>query len=299
MLNVKNAMKSDRLMKAITGMTVGEFLAILPVFSKILHETAVSKERVRQYGGGAIHTLSDAEAKLFYTLLYLKCYPTFDLAAFFYNVDRAQTCRWTHSFMPILEKVLGKELVLPARQIKSAEEFIRLFPEIKEVFIDGTERPVERSKNKEKQKKDYSGKKKRHTRKNITVSDEKRRILVLTETEHGSKHDYTGLKESTIPEHLPVNTVVNVDLGFQGIKKDYPDIDIRIPHKKPRGRELTKEQKEENRKLSSRRVIAEHAIGGVKRLRALSNTYRNKKEKFDDTIMNIGCGVWNYHLKCA
>jgi len=38
-------MKSDRLMKAITGMTVGEFLAILPVFSKILHETAVSKER--------------------------------------------------------------------------------------------------------------------------------------------------------------------------------------------------------------------------------------------------------------
>ena len=71
---------------------------------------------------------------------------------------------------------------MPARQIKSAEEFIRLFPEIKEVFIDGTERPVERSKNKEKQKKDYSGKKKRHTRKNITVSDEKRRILVLTET---------------------------------------------------------------------------------------------------------------------
>jgi hypothetical protein len=201
--------------------------------------------------------------------------------------------------MPILEKVLGKELVLPARQIKSAEEFIRLFPEIKEVFIDGTERPVERSKNKEKQKKDYSGKKKRHTRKNITVSDEKRRILVLTKTEHGSKHDYTWLKESTIPEHLPVNTVVNVDLGFQGIKKDYPDIDIRIPHKKPRGRKLTNEQKEENRRLSSRRVIAEHAIGGVKRLRALSNTYRNKKEEFDDIIINIGCGVWHYHLKCS
>ena len=130
MLNVKNAMKSDRLMKAITGMTVGEFWAILPVFSKILHETAVWKERVRRHGGGAIHTLSNAEAKLFYTLLYLKCYPTFDLAAFFYNVDRAQTCRWRHSFMPILGKVLGKEVVLPARQIKSAEEFIRLFPEV-------------------------------------------------------------------------------------------------------------------------------------------------------------------------
>ena len=81
MLNVKNAMKSDRLMKAITGMTVGEFLAILPVFSKTLHETAVSKERVRQPGGGAI-PLSDAEAKLFYILFYLKCYPTFDRSVF-------------------------------------------------------------------------------------------------------------------------------------------------------------------------------------------------------------------------
>jgi len=201
--------------------------------------------------------------------------------------------------MPVLEKALGNELVLPARQIKSAEEFIRLFPEIKEVFIDGTERPVERSKNKEKQKQDYSGKKKRHTRKNIIVSDEKRRVLILTETDHGSKHDYTELKESEIPEYLPVNTVVNVDLGFQGIKKDYPDLDIKIPHKKPRGRELTKKQKEENRKLSSRRVLAEHAIGGIKRLRSLANTYRNKKEKFDDMIMNIGCGIWNYHLKSA
>ena len=151
--------------------------------------------------------------------------------------------RWTHRFMPVLEKALGKELVLPARQIKSAEEFIRLFPEIKEVFIDGTERPVERSKNKEKQKQDYSGKKKRHTRKNIIVSDEKRRVLILTKTDPGSKHDYTELKESEISEYLPVNTVVNVDLGFQGIKKDYPDLDIKIPHKKPRGRELTKGKK--------------------------------------------------------
>jgi len=80
--------------------------------------------------------------------------------------------------MPLLEKSLKIEFVLPARQIKNTEEFIRLFPEIKEVFIDGTERPVERSKNKEKQKRDYSGKKKKHTRKNIIVCDKNKRILL-------------------------------------------------------------------------------------------------------------------------
>ena len=158
---------------------------------------------------------------------------------------------------------------------------------------------MERSKNKEKQQKDYSGKKKRHTRKNIIVSDEKRRIFILTDTAAGSRHDYTELKASRIPENLPLNTAVNVDLGFQGIKKEYPDLEIRIPHKKPRGRELTDEQKEGNRKLSSRRVLVEHALGGVKRLKSLSNIFRNKREKFDDMIMNIGCGLWNYHLKHA
>jgi len=95
-----------------------------------------------------------------------------------------------------------------------------------------------------------------------------------------------------------VNTVVNVDLGFLGITKDYPDLHIRIPHKKPRGRELTKGRK---KKIANYLLAgaAEHAIGGVKRLKALSNTYRNKKEKFDDMIMNMGCGIWNYHLKRA
>jgi len=110
MFNVKNAMKSDRLMKAITGMTVGEFLAILPVFSKIVYETAVSKERVRQPGGGAVHTLFDAEAKLFYILFYLKCYPTFDLAAFFYNVDRAKRVDGHIILCLFLKKHLVKSL---------------------------------------------------------------------------------------------------------------------------------------------------------------------------------------------
>jgi hypothetical protein len=35
---------------------------------------------------------------------------------------------------------------------------------VKDVFIDGTERPVQRSSRYETQQEDYSGKKKRHTR---------------------------------------------------------------------------------------------------------------------------------------
>jgi len=123
--------------------------------------------------------------------------------------------------------------------------------------------------------------------------------LVLTDTEAGSKHDYTALKESEICEHLPEGTLVNVDLGFQGSKKKYTNLKINIPHKKPPLKELTTNQKEENRRFSSRRVLVEHAIGGIKRLKSLINTFRNRTDKFDDMIMNIGCGIWNYHLKSA
>ncbi|MGD1700223.1 hypothetical protein [Dapis sp. BLCC M229] len=41
---------------------------------------------------------------------------------------------------------------------------------------------------------------------------------------------------------------IEVDSGFQGIQHQYEN--ICIPHKKPKGGELTEQQKQENRKLS-------------------------------------------------
>jgi hypothetical protein len=49
---------------------------------------------------------------------------------------------------------------LPLRQLNSTEEFLEKFPDIEEVIFDGTERPVQRPKDFDKQKKHYSGKKK-------------------------------------------------------------------------------------------------------------------------------------------
>jgi hypothetical protein len=60
--------------------------------------------------------------------------------------------------------------VLPIRKLSSIEEFIDRFPEVKEVIVDGTERPVQRPKDLQRQKEHYSGKKKRHTRKHITLT---------------------------------------------------------------------------------------------------------------------------------
>jgi hypothetical protein len=52
-------------------------------------------------------------------------------------------------------------------------------------------------------------------------------------------------------------------------------VTILQPKKKPRGAELTTEDKEHNRKISRVRIRVEHAIGGVKRYRIVKDQIRN------------------------
>lgn len=86
-------------------------------------------------------------------------------------------------------------------------------------------------------------------------------------------------------------------IGFQGVQKQY--VNIRLPHKKPKGGELTAEQKQENRELAKERVVGENAFSGVKRYNAVSHIYRNRVPLFDDRLMLTACGLWNFYLIAA
>ena len=68
---------------------------------------------------------------------------------------------------------------------------------------------------------------------------------------------------------------------------------IKQPKKKPRGRELTAEEKVENRELSRVRVVIEHLISGAKRLRIVKDELRLKVKNIDDDVMEIACGLHN------
>jgi hypothetical protein len=198
-----------------------------------------------------------------------------------------------------LERTLKRKLVLPKRQIHSVEEFLKAFPEAKEVFIDGTERPIQRPQDKDRQKANYSGKKKRHTRKNIIISTKRKRVGFLSKTVEGKESDITVLRATAPPRFIPPHIKTHVDLGFKGLDTEYPDHRISIPAKKPRTRDLTDAERARNKKKSGVRVLVEHAIGGIKRLNIVSQVFRNKKEGFDDTAMLISSGLWNYHLSMS
>ncbi|WP_440864604.1 transposase family protein [Symbiopectobacterium purcellii] len=235
--------------------------------------------------------------KLLFILLYLKCYPTYDLQGLLFGLDRTRVCRWVKILLPVLEMTLGRECVLPARQIRSAEEFFRAFPGVKDVFIDGTERPVQKPKNLRRRKKMYSGKKRQTTRKGLIMTDETRQIGFIPMSKNGRRHDKRLLDKVDIIRHIPPEVTIWADTGFQGIDKQHPN--TQIPKKGTRKRPLSPEQKQENKIISGIRITVEHAIAGIKRLGCMTQILRNRRPFIDDTFLLLSAGLWNFHLRTA
>jgi hypothetical protein len=187
---------------------------------------------------------------------------------------------------------------LPKRKINSVEEFTRYFPKVKDIFIDGTERPFQRPTKEKRQAKHYSGKKKRHTKKNIIVTTQKKEILIVTKTKCGSQHDMRMLRKSELPQNIPKEVSTWVDTGFLGLDKE-TESSVFIPAKKSKNKPLTNEQKQDNYLISGLRVCNEQAIGGMKRMRCITDVSRNKSDKLADELILNAAGIWNFHLKTA
>ena len=89
MLNIERALKQDRLLRALTGLNRKAFDNLLSTFNAVYEQSLLQQPRQRAMGGGRKARLHKAQDKLFYILLYFKCYPTFDLAGLLFDIDRA------------------------------------------------------------------------------------------------------------------------------------------------------------------------------------------------------------------
>lgn len=301
MLSLDRALAHPRLMRALTGLSPAEFTHLLPAMTAAWAQAQQTRytgnaTRQRQPGGGRKGVVPSITEKLFFILFYYKCYPTFDLLGFLYGCHRSNACRREQALSPILEAALGRQLALPARQLRSPAEFFARFPAAQAVFLDGTERPTQRPQDAARQRRLYSGKRKRHTRKNLVLTDGQRRIGVLSPTVEGTRHDFALLQDVGWPQSIPAAIVLHVDLGFQGIQQTSPGQAVSIPTKKPRGQALAPALKGWNTRRRRVRVLVEHALAGVKRFRIVADVFRNRREALADRAMLLACGLWNYHL---
>jgi len=115
-------------------------------------------------------------------------------------------------------------------------------------------------------------------------------------TWRGAIHD-KAMAEQELPafERLPAKDIWMVkDTGYQRYCPE--GVILLEPFKAKRGHPLSKLQKQINAWISSIRVTVEHAIGGVKRLRLVSEKWRGKVPGRIDKAMAIAAGLHNLRV---
>lgn len=129
--------------------------------------------------------------------------------------------------------------------------------------------------------------------KNLLLIDASLRILFVSETVQGRIHDKR--MADTTPYPLPAGSQLLQDLGFLAFT--LPQVEILMPSKKPRGQELTPDQKAVNQELARRRVRIEHVNSSVKRCRIVKDTLRLVKAGVRDLVMELCCGLHNFRVR--
>lgn len=298
MLSFKKVRDKPTVLQQLTGLNPQGFFDLLPAFVQATHfleqraEAERRTPRQRQKGGGRKPLLGDPADRLLFILFYFRIYPVQRVQGFFFSMSQTQVCEWVHRLTPVLNMALGAEQHLPERRPVRLQQVLRQCSGL-EFIIDGTERTVQRPKDKRRQRELYSGKKKRHTVKNVVIVDRRtRKIKALSQTRPGKTNDKRVADEEEW--RFPKRCKLWKDTGFQGYEP--PGITTFQPKKRPRKGQLTDEEKAQNRAISQKRVRIEHAIGGTKVYRIAHDVFRNRREGFVDLSFETACGLHN--LRC-
>jgi hypothetical protein len=121
--------------------------------------------------------------------------------------------------------------------------------------------------------------------------DKKTNKVICTAFSNGKKHDFKLFKESKV--RWTENRYGVTDSGYTGIKKLQRN--ARLPKKSSKKNPLTKEEKRQNRVISSERVLNENVIGCLKRFKIISDKYRNRRKRFG-LRFNLIAGLYNHDI---
>lgn len=298
-MNLEAILSQPRRVRAVTSLEAGEFGALAQhlqgEWDRLqTRRTLEGQPRRRAAGGGRRGALPDARHKLLFILVYYKAYPTQDLLGAIFGLSQPQVCAWVHRLSPLLEKVLGRQLHLPERRAENLHQALARCPGLT-FLVDGTERPVNRPAVEPAQRQHYSGRRRRHTVKNVLVVG-RRRVCCLSGTFPGSFHDQTVAVAEWEGRRYPPGSVIVRDGGFAGLAQ--PGAEIWEPEKRPRGGRLGARARRRNRAVAAVRVEVEHVISGVKRCRIVRDVFRNRRAGFVDDVLQVACGLHNFRTHC-
>jgi hypothetical protein len=114
--------------------------------------------------------------------------------------------------------------------------------------------------------------------------------IMCTAHATGKTHDFR-LYENSIGMAVSDKIKVQGDSGYQGILRLHKNSET--PKKKPKGGELTIDEKHENQRISRERILVENINAKIKVFKITSNKYRNRRKRFG-LRMSLICGILNF-----
>lgn len=278
MTNYEKLRRKPLLFRMFTGLSADAFDRLVadlePVWLARKAKRAAGRRRQRKPGAGRKAKLVFTD-RLLLTLLYYRAYVSQEFVGFLFGVDKGTVSREVQELSLCMTGVF-----------RIPESKVRIEPDdLEAVFVDATEQPVNRPKR--KQRRSYSGKKKRHTVKHQVVVTRKRKspgekqrvqIKAVSKAAKGRVHDKKVYDRSRL--RIPGGVPKSGDSGYQGS-------DLRVPKKKPRKGQLSDDEKRSNRSLARERIVAEHGIGKMKIWRIASDRYRNPPRRHTVMMKNV------------
>ena len=309
MMTYETLQRKPKHFQAFSGITPAQFAEILkalqPVYQEYEKERLTRPDRKRKIGGGRNFNLS-LEDRLLVTLMYFRLYSSYALLGYLFNLDgtnigREISQRMLPALLSILPVPMQDELLSGhdeppqiggGKRIKTLKKLLEAHPEIKEVWVDATEQPIQRPSEKLARKQYYSGKQSEHTIKSQLLTT-KKLILHVSGNVPGSVSDSTVLAGSGIMHSIPADVQVNLDRGYEGAEKRYPNNKIYKAKRAQRNHPLTLFEKLYNHIINKTRILVEHVIGHLKKFRIVSELYRNRRAAHGDFFVVVA-GLINF-----
>lgn len=265
----------------LTGLTIAAFDAlasqVVPAV-EVAHRKALDRpDRQRAIGGGDTFDLSTADQVLL-TVIWLRQYPTNEVLGFLFGVSDSTASRVRTRCLPALERAGKDTMRMPDPGSAGRKRLPGLLKDTPglAVVIDSFEQRTQRPRR--RQRAYYSGKKKAHTLKSqVGVDEDSGRFVDVSDSVPGPWADIKLLKKSRLLRRLPEGVGGIGDLGYVGIAALHPEGLGASPRRKPRGKERPPEDVRYNRAFSRRRIVVEHAIGRLRRFRAVACVNRHRR----------------------
>jgi len=264
--------------------------------------------RRRAVGAGRRYQY-DLRDRLLMALFWLRVYTTYEVLAFFYNLDKTNVEDNLKDILATLEMMTTFNFERPGPErvkLRTPQAVMDAFPDVR-LVIDGKEQRVQRPKStkdddgnsQDNQRPYYSGKKKAHTMKSqIAVRPDGLIEAVSDSVPGGANHDLALLRRTGLLAQLDPEEAAMMDKGYTGIANDNPETKVYLPHKARRNHPLTEEQKAYNRLLAHYRIVVEHTIAQMNRFQVLQQVFRHRRESHTQ-IVHIVAGLVNRQIQAT